>query len=201
MKTIIIASTNKHKLKEINKIFGQNDKTKNINLVDMSQIGYTDDIEETGTTFLENALLKANAIVDYVNKNNINCFGVLSDDSGLCVDALNGEPGVYSARYGGGHGNNDKNRARLLQNLNGKTNRNAHFKTVLVLMKKDKSYVTATGETYGQILTEITGDTSFCYDCLFLSNDLKKCFGLCTEDEKNSVSHRGRALQNLIKLL
>lgn len=201
MKTIVIASTNSHKLAEIKQIFSHNAKTKDIKLVDISQIGYTDDIDETGSTFLENALIKANAIVDYINKNNIDCYAVLSDDSGLCVDALNGEPGVYSARYGGGHGNNDLNRAKLLQNLSSKSNRDAYFKTVLVLMQKDKSYITTSGETYGTILLKPQGSTSFCYDCLFMSKDLNKCFGKCTENEKNSVSHRGRALQKLLDLI
>ena len=122
---------------------------------------------------------------------------VLADDSGLCVDALNGEPGVYSARYAGGHGNNQANRDKLLSNLEGK-DRSAYFCCTIVVMYPDGTYKVFEGKTYGKITTEELGDKSFGYDCIFYSNDLNKTFGEASEEEKNSVSHRARALNQLI---
>ena len=197
-KTIVLASSNKHKIKEINNMFFQNKKTKDIKLLSLKDIGFFDEIEETGETFFENALIKAQAINRYLKEKNLN-YSVLSDDSGLCVESLNGAPGVYSARFAGGHGDNQANRDKLLAELKGKLNRDAKFVCTLVLMQIDGSYISAVGETYGKILEEETGDTSFCYDCLFLSNDLKISFGEATEEQKNSVSHRARAVKNLIE--
>ena len=199
MKTVVLASGNKHKIKEIQEMFSKNEKTKDYQVIPMSEVGFEDDIEETGTTFEENALIKARAINKYLNSKGLD-YAVLADDSGLCVEALGGAPGVYSARYAVEH-NNEANRAKLKKELLDKENRKAMFVTCLVYMKSDGSYISCFGRTEGEILKEEKGLLDFCYDPLFYSYDLKKSFGEATEDEKNSVSHRGRAVANLIENL
>ena len=190
---IILASNNKHKIEEFSQILT------NYEILSLKDIGYYDDIVEDGETFLDNALIKANAVREFLN-GKVDAL-IVADDSGLCVNALNGEPGVYSARYGGSHGNNAANRAKLIKNLDGKKDRSAYFICMLVLMSADGSYEYFEGKTYGKILEKETGDTSFCYDCLFLSDDLKKSFGEASSSEKNSVSHRFRAIQKLKQAL
>src|SRR5574344_2489679 len=194
---MVIASSNQNKLKEIEHIFSQNEKTRDIKLLTLKDINFFEEIEETGKTFKENALIKARAVSKFLKEKKLE-FSVLSDDSGLCVDALGGAPGVYSARFSGEHGNDAGNREKLLSELTGKQNRNAKYVCDIVLMDIDGNYILSEGETKGKILESETGDKTFCYDCLFYSYDLKKCFCNCTQDEKNSISHRGRAIQNLI---
>jgi XTP/dITP diphosphohydrolase len=123
----------------------------------------------------------------------------LADDSGLCVDALGGAPGVYSARYCGYHGSDAENRAVLLKNLQGVKDRSAHFTSAIALVYPDGRELTAEGYTYGRILEEENGDGGFGYDCLFFSEDLEKTFGVASSEEKNGVSHRFRALQAMLK--
>jgi len=162
--------------------------------VGAADVGYFDDVEETGTTFMENALLKARAASQVIG------LPVLGDDSGLCVDALQGEPGVYSARYSGK--GMVENRQLLLKNLQGKSNRAAHFTCAMALVFPDGTEYTVEGQTHGIIATEEQGGANgFGYDCLFISDDLGKAFSMATAEEKNAVSHRGRALQNLLNKL
>lgn len=195
METIVLASNNQHKIKEFKEILA------NYNIVTMADVGFTDDIVEDGTTFEENSKIKTNTIAKYLREKNLN-YMVMADDSGLCVDALNGEPGIYSARYAGEH-NHQANRDKLLKELKNveDPNRTARFMCVITLLKPDNTMLVAKGTVEGKILKEETGDTSFGYDCLFYCNDLKKCFGESTDEEKNSVSHRGRAIENLLKQL
>ena len=200
MKTIVLASGNKHKIKEIQEMFSQNEKTKYFKIIPMNDIGFDQDIEETGETFEQNAKIKADAILNFCKQKGFG-YAVMSDDSGLCVDALDGKPGVYSARYAGEPVNYQANRDKLLAELNGKENRDAHFVCCIVLKSNNGKEIVVEGKTDGKILTEETGNKEFCYDCLFYSNDLKKSFGESTEQEKNSVSHRGRAVKNLIEKL
>lgn len=193
METIVLASNNQHKIKEFKEIM------KNYNIVTMAEVGFTDDIVEDGDTFLSNSTIKSKTIAKYLKEKNLN-YMVIADDSGLCVDALNGAPGIYSARYAGEH-NHQANRDKLLANLKDveDPNRTARFKCVITLLKPDGTMLVGEGKVEGKILKQETGDTSFGYDCLFYSNELKKCFGQSTEDEKNSVSHRGRAIADLLK--
>ncbi len=184
-KQIVVASNNAHKLREIAEIFTDYE------VISQSQAGFTEDVEETGETFVENALLKSRAVCKALG-----CI-TLADDSGLCVDALNGEPGVYSARYSGGHGNDKENRALLLKKMQGKSDRRAYFTCALALVCPDGREITVEGKTYGNILTREVGEGGFGYDPLFESEDLGKSFGLATAEEKNKVSHRFRALQLL----
>jgi XTP/dITP diphosphohydrolase len=184
---LVVASGNAHKLREIAQIFTE------FEVVSQKQMGFNEDVEQTGETFAENALIKARAA-----SKALNCIA-LADDSGLCVDALQGAPGVYSARYCGYHGSDKENRDLLLKNLQGVENRSAHFTSAIALVYPNGKELIAEGHTYGTILTQETGDGGFGYDCLFESDDLKKSFGLATAEEKNAVSHRYRALQSLLK--
>ena len=184
---LVVATGNAHKLREIAEIFTDYE------VVSQKQMGFDEDVEETGTTFAENALIKARAAAKALG------CKALADDSGLCVDALGGAPGIYSARYCGYHGDDKKNRDLLLENMKDVTNRAAHFTSAIALVDADGRELVAEGHTYGKILYEETGDGGFGYDCLFESDDLKKSFGLATPEEKNSVSHRFRGLQNLLE--
>ena len=185
---LVVATGNMHKLKEIAEIFP------NLEVVSQKQMGFNEDVEETGKTFAENALIKARAAA-----NALGCIA-LADDSGLCVDALGGAPGIFSARYCGYHGDDKKNRDVLLENMKNKQNRSAHFTSAIALVYPNGKEIVVEGHTYGKILFEETGEGGFGYDCLFESDDLGKSFGLATAEEKNAVSHRFRALQELSKV-
>lgn len=187
---LLIASNNKHKIKEIKSIL--TDKFDKI--LSLEEAGILCNPEENGQTFYENAVIKANTVAQYTN------YAVLADDTGLCVDALNGEPGVHSARYGGDH-NSAKNRKKLLKKLQDTIDRSAYFQTVVALRYPDGKIITADGRVDGCILKTETGDNGFGYDCIFYCDELGKSFGEATEEEKNAVSHRSRALQNLITKL
>lgn len=193
MKTIVLASNNAHKIKEVKEIL------RNTHILTLNDIGYLEDIEETGETFLENALIKAKTISEYQKEKGLD-YDVLSDDSGLSCIGLNLEPGIYSARYAGGHGDDKANRDKLINNLKDK-DRSAYFNCTLVLYHIDGTYDYREGRTYGKIIDEERGDTSFGYDCIFLSDDLNKTFGEASSDEKNSVSHRSRALSQIKELI
>lgn len=190
MKTkLVVASGNAHKIREIAEIFSD------FEVISQRQMGFDVEVEETGVTFIENALIKARAVAKALG-----CIA-LADDSGLCVDALDGAPGVYSARYSGEHGNDKENRLLLLKNLKGEQNRKAHFTSAIALVYPDGREIVVEGETHGLILFEEVGENGFGYDCIFESDDLKKSFGTATAEEKNAVSHRFRALQALRKNL
>lgn len=186
MQKLVVASGNKGKIKEIKEIFG-----KYYEIYSMGELGFNEDIEETGKTFYENALIKAKAVSLALG------VDVLADDSGLMVDALGGAPGIYSARYAGDHGNDKQNRDLLIKNLENESNRKAKFASSVVLYKKDGTIVYGYGETNGEILKEEQGENGFGYDCIFYSYDLNKSFGIASSEEKNKVSHRYRALQDL----
>jgi len=191
METIIIATQNEHKMKEYKEFF------KGYNVLSLNDMGFVGEIDETGETFEENSLIKAKAVSEWL-KSQGKCVPVIADDGGLCVEALGGAPGVYSARYGGNH-DFAANRRKLLKELRGAKNRNAHFTDALTKYYPDGHYVVGVGHTYGRITYKLYGDTSFGYDPLFYSYDLHKTFGKATREEKNKVSHRGRALADLLK--
>lgn len=192
MKKIVLASSNKHKVKEFKEILD------NVEILTLEDINFTKEIEENGESFLDNALIKAHEVSKYLKDNNLD-YDVLADDSGLCVPSLNGEPGVMSARYTGDH-DSKKNRDLLIKNLKDKE-KSAHFSSTIVLYHPDDTYEVGEGKTYGQIIDKELGDTSFGYDSIFLSNDLGKTFGEATPEEKNSVSHRYRALLEIKKYI
>lgn len=188
MKKLIVASNNKGKIKEIKEILG-----KFYDVVSMGEVGFTDEIEENGNSFYENALIKAKTVSTALSAD------ALADDSGLCVNALNGAPGIYSARYSGENADADKNNSLLLKNLEGISDRECKFCSSVVLYKADGSSICGYGETLGRVLYNREGENGFGYDPLFFSYDLNKSFGLATDEEKNSVSHRYRALCDLFK--
>lgn len=186
MQKLVIATKNQGKLKEFKEILGDY-----FEVVAAADVGYNDDVEETGTTFEENSYIKAKAIYDFCH------LPSLADDSGLMVDALNGEPGINSARYAGGHGDDKANYTLLLNKLEGVTDRRAKFVTALTLIL-DNDVIVTHGQTLGEILHAPVGEFGFGYDPVFFSYDLQKSFGVATAEEKNRVSHRKRAIDALL---
>ena len=183
-KIIVLASGNKHKVKEIRELLPEYE------IISCLEAGFTGDIEENGLTFYDNALIKAKTVATALN------LPALADDSGICVEALNGEPGIYSARYAG-DGVDKHNNELLLKNMQGKENRRAKFVCCMVYYKPNGEIITASGETCGEILDKEYGQNGFGYDPLFFSYDLNKCMGLATDVEKNSVSHSFRAIEGI----
>lgn len=188
---LVIASNNKHKVEEITQILGNFfDKVHTLNA-----LGIDTEIEETGQTFFDNALIKAKAISLMTG------LPALSDDSGLVVDALGGAPGVHSARFAGNNADTAANNALLIEKMHGISNRKAKFVSVTLIYFPDGKVISAQGETSGEILFEPKGGGGFGYDPLFYSYELNKSFAECSAHDKNSVSHRARALGNLKSLL
>lgn len=186
---IIAATQNKGKIKEICEIFGP----LGFEVISQKDAGIDIDVEETGTTFEENAKIKARAIYELSKE------AVISDDSGLCVDALNGAPGVYSARYAGDNATDRDKMDKLLNEMKNKTNRSARFISSIVMILPDGREFSTQGEVEGIILEEPVGENGFGYDPIFFSTELQKSFGIASDSEKNSISHRARALQNMYK--
>ena len=186
---IILATKNKGKIKDFEKL------TEGMNIEVLSILDNIDfpDVVEDGKTFEENSAKKALEIAKYTG------IITVSDDSGLCVDTLNGEPGIYSARYFGENATDELNIEKLLKNLSNieKKDRKAHFVSVVSIAFPDGTVKSFRGETQGEILFEKEGNNGFGYDPIFYSYDLGKSFGLATIEEKKSVSHRGRAFEKL----
>lgn len=155
------------------------------------------EVKETGTTFIENATLKA------VEISKLTSGIVLSDDSGLEVDALNGAPGVYSSSYGGEEGNHAKNNQRLIKELNDvmASNRSARFRCVMVLAQNGEVIYQCDGKVEGSIISELSGTGGFGYDPLFIPEDYTETFAELGSEVKNTLSHRGKALQKIMKFL
>ena len=184
----VLATHNPGKLKEMGAILAQF----GVEVVSPRDLGLTVDVEETGTTFAENAMLKAKAICAAAK------LPAIADDSGLCVDALNGGPGVYSARSGG-EGLDDKGRYMLLLNsLRGQSTRTAHFTCAIACAFPNGDTLTAEGRCDGTIAYAPMGEGGFGYDPVFFVPELKKTFGQLTAEEKSAISHRGRALESFI---
>ena len=187
----VLATHNPGKLKEMAEIL----KKFHVEVVMPSDLGLDIDVEETGTTFAENAMLKAKAICAASG------LPAIADDSGLCVDALNGAPGVYSARYGG-EGLDDTGRYRLLlSNLRGSTTRAAHFASAIACAFPNGDELTAEGRCDGAIAFAPMGAGGFGYDPVFLVPEMRKTFAQMTAEEKNSISHRGRAMEKFAEKL
>ena len=189
MLQLVFASSNKNKIKEIQQLVPSD-----IQILSLEDIGCDVDIPETADTIEGNAILKAN----YVTKNyGYPCF---ADDSGLEIDALNGEPGVYSARYAGLQRNDDDNMSKVLANLQNQTNRRANFKTVIALNMNDEQHL-FTGIINGEIIHEKRGTNGFGYDPIFVAETYDKTFAELSMEEKSAISHRGRAVKQLISFL
>ena len=187
----VLATHNPGKLKEMGAILARF----GVEVVSPKDLGLTVDVEETGTTFAENAMLKAKAICAAAQ------LPAIADDSGLCVDALNGGPGVYSARYGG-EGLDDRGRYMLLlNNMRGQTTRAAHFACAIACAFPNGDTLTAEGRCDGTIAFAPMGEGGFGYDPVFFVPELKKTFGQLTAEEKSAISHRGRALAIFVEEL
>lgn len=182
---VVLASKNAHKLQELQDILS----AQGVEVILESAAGVDVEVEETGTTFEENSLLKARAVMEGSG------LPAIADDSGLMVDALNGAPGVYSARYGG-PGLDDAGRYRLLlENMRGVLDRKCRFVSAITLCMPSGDIVTARGECPGTLAYAPQGENGFGYDPIFFVPEKKKTFAQLTAEEKNAISHRGRALQ------
>lgn len=186
---IFLATGNRHKIDEIKAIFSEISKEKNIEILSIKDGIEIPDVVEDGKTFEENSQKKATEIAKFLN------MIAIADDSGLCVDILNGEPGVYSARYSG-EGTDEANNRKLIKNLQGKANRKARFVSVISIAKPDGKVFSFRGEVEGEIVDEKRGDTGFGYDPHFYIEEYKKTLAEMPEI-KNKISHRAKALEKL----
>ena len=187
MKELILASNNAHKVEEIKSILDD------YKILTLKDIGYYEDIIEDGTTFEENALIKARTIAKYSGK------AAIADDSGLSVALLDGRPGVYSARYSKEQ-TDEKNIEKVLSELNGEKSE-AKFVSVIALVRPDGSEITFRGECHGEIIFEKRGNNGFGYDPIFYVPSLEKTFAELTPEQKNSISHRKESLEKFSKYL
>ena len=187
MKELILASNNAHKVEEIKSILDD------YKILTLKDIGYYEDIIEDGTTFEENALIKARTIAEYSGK------AAIADDSGLSVALLDGRPGVYSARYSKEQ-TDEKNIEKVLSELNGEKSE-AKFVSIIALVRPDGSEVTFRGECHGEIIFEKRGNNGFGYDPIFYVPSLEKTFAELTPEQKNSISHRKESLEKFSKYL
>ena len=191
---LIIASNNKHKIREIKAILGE----KFEDILSMSEAGISHETVEDGSTFMENARKKAHEMAK------ISSCASLADDSGICAHALDGAPGVFSARFAGengGHGDDEANKDLLLEKLKDKSDRTAHYTCAMVIAYPDGTEVSAEGYMYGTITKERHGNGGFGYDPIFMPEGYTVTVGEITDEEKNKISHRSRALSLLLEKL
>lgn len=200
---LIVATNNEHKLSEIRSML--DNKTEVLSLKD---INLNADIEENGITLKENSHIKATFVARYLKQAEYPYpYAVIADDTGLSVNALNGEPGVHTARYAGGNGQSDSeaNMKLLLKKLEGKNNRKAHFSTVITMIEELSASVTKTqyfiGKVEGTILTEKHGEKGFGYDPIFMPDGYEKSFAELGLEIKNKISHRAMAIKKLVEYL
>lgn len=189
MKKIVFATNNQHKLIEVRAVLGNE-----IEIISLEQLDCNDEIPETGNTLEANALIKAK----YINeKFGLDCF---ADDTGLEVDALGGDPGVYSARYAGEGQNSRKNMEKLLENLSNTNHRSARFRTVIAFIENENIHYFE-GKIEGEIIKEPRGNTGFGYDPIFVPKGYSKTFAELGADEKNKISHRALAVKKFADYL
>lgn len=186
---LVFASNNKNKIAEIQQLVGTQ-----FEIVSLEEIGCFEEIPETATTIEGNAILKANYVTQ---KYGFPCF---ADDTGLEIETLNGEPGVYSARYAGEEKSADNNMDLVLQKLNGAFNRKAHFKTIIALNIKGQQHLFE-GIVKGEIISEKRGNQGFGYDPIFIPENQNRTFAEMSMEEKAMMSHRGRAVEKLMEFL
>ena len=210
---LVFASNNAHKLAEVRAMMPAD-----IEVLSLSDIGFEQDIEETGKTLEENSVIKASTVAAFINDRLMNgdaalngVDGIFADDTGLEIDALDGQPGVYTARWflrdEGVKGLKDEreifaaNRAKALRELAGKTDRGAQFRTVITLITVNGERLVVSGIVRGRIATEEHGEGGFGYDPIFIPEGYDKTFGELPAEIKNGISHRARALDALVKAL
>jgi len=181
---LVFATTNAHKLHEVRTMLPH------LDIVDLNGIGFTEEVEETGVSFEENAYIKAKAVFDFCG------LPTMAEDSGLCCEGIGGDPGIYTARYGGLPVNHDRNMDKLLSALKGKS-RKAFFRTVACFIMIEDGEETSTffdGEIHGEISLDKRGGKGFGYDPIFIPEDHTTTFAEMLDEEKASMSHRGRAM-------
>lgn len=191
---LVFASNNKHKLEEVRAILTGHE------VLSLSDIGFVTDIEETGDTLGANSLIKAQAVADFIKAQAVEVDGIFSDDTGLEIDALHGQPGVHTARWAGEPANDANNRRKALTLLQGQTNRSARFRTVITLVRGEQVQQVE-GRVEGVIATQESGGGGFGYDPLFMPEGYDKTFAELPAEIKNSISHRARAMQALCKVI
>lgn len=193
---IVLATHNRNKVQELQTMLSDQ-----YQVMTMGDVGFHEEIAETSETFVGNAILKAVAVYDFLQQRKRK-YIVVAEDSGLCVEALGGRPGVYTARYGGKDCNDSEKRQKLLAELEGEEHRAAQFVCALACLPADSNkLVYFTGETQGKITTEERGEHGFAFDKVFYSDVLGKTFAEATQAEKDSVSHRGDAIRQLREYL
>lgn len=188
---LIIASNNAHKIYEIKKILGE----KFDEIVSLKEAGIDHETVEDGSSFMENAVKKAREIAE------ISGCHALADDSGICAHALDNAPGIFSARFAGAHGDDEANNRLLLEKLREKEDKTAHYTCAMALCYPDGSLVTAEGYMYGSITYDVRGERGFGYDPLFVPVGEDRTVAQMTDDEKNAISHRAKALALLLERL
>lgn len=191
---LVFASNNKHKLEEVRAILTGHE------VLSLNDIGFVTDIDETGDTLEANSLIKARAVADFITAQALSVEGIFSDDTGLEIDALQGQPGVHTARWAGEPANDTNNRRKALTLLQGQTNRSARFRTVITLIRGEQVQQVE-GRVEGVIATQESGNGGFGYDPLFMPEGYDKTFAELPAEVKNSISHRARAMQALCKVI
>ena len=186
---LIIASNNAHKIREIKEMLSCCFE----DIQSLREAGIEHETVEDGKTFLENAYKKAREIAE------LSGFPALADDSGICAHALGNEPGIFSARYSGGHGADEANNDLLLKNLRGKADRGAHYTCAMVICYPDGKSISAEGYLYGKITNERRGSGGFGYDPIFQPSGEERTVAQMTDEEKNKISHRGNALRAVLE--
>lgn len=194
---LVFASNNKHKLSEVRQILPEQ-----VEVVSLKDVGFVQEIEETGTTLEENSLLKANAVWEWLDKNRLinSVDGVFADDTGLEIAALGGAPGVRTARWAGDEACDVNNRQKALRELMGKEDRSARFRTVVSLIVQGKTQQVE-GVVNGRIALQEEGYGGFGYDPVFVPEGYEKTFASLPTEVKNAISHRGRAMEKLCEIL
>ena len=194
-KSLIFASNNAHKLEEVRRILSPRE------VLSLNDIGFYAEIDETGMTLEENSMIKAESVYNWLRANQrADEFDVFADDTGLEIEALNGQPGVFTARWAGEPVCDANNRRKALSELADKTNRNARFRTVITLIQRGEKQQVV-GEVRGVIAKKEAGGNGFGYDSLFIPEGYDKTFAQLPAEVKNSISHRARALAELAKII
>ena len=194
-KSLVFASNNAHKLEEVRRILSPRE------VLSLNDIGFYTEIDETGMTLEENSMIKAESVYNWLRANQrADEFDVFADDTGLEIEALNGQPGVFTARWAGEPVCDANNRRKALSELADKTNRNARFRTVITLIQRGEKQQVV-GEVRGVIATKEAGGNGFGYDSLFIPEGYDKTFAQLPAEVKNSISHRARALAELAKII
>jgi XTP/dITP diphosphohydrolase len=192
MRKLVLATRNPGKIKEFQRLLSE--YASDIEVLGLTEFPDMPDVEETGDSFAANSLLKASAVAEYTK------LPAIADDSGLCVDALNGDPGIFSARYAGEHGDDVANNEKLLRELKNENNRNAQFKTVVTMViptSTGSEILVEEGSVAGTIEYEVRGESGFGYDPLFKPIGSDLTFGEFPHGEKDKISHRGQALRKI----